>query len=126
MQLELAKAGGKGTRVTSQPSSSTPTVVHSSQLVRKTNLKVLDQHHDQELSALTTTELQAKFDTYHVAMGGSLSDINRERPLPEAEPTADQLTALTAALVSGTCWADFSTFGPLTVSDRNASESSRH
>jgi len=112
MQLELAKAGGKGTQVASQSQSDTPTAVHSSQLVRKTNLKVLDQHQDQELKTLTADELLAKFDAYHVAMGGSLSDANRERPLPEAEPTADQLTALAAALASGTCWADFSTFGP--------------
>jgi len=126
MQLELAKAGGKSTQVTSQPQSDTPTVVHSSQLFRKTNLKDIDQHQDQELKTLIADEFLFKFDAYHVAMGGSSLDTNRERPLPDAEPAADQLTSLAAALASGACWTEFNTFGPLTVSDRNASESSRH
>jgi len=112
--LDLASVAqlGTGSTPTVGAGQQSGAVQIGAQMVRKTSMKVLDQHNEQDIQSLSSTDLAAMFETYHTAMGGSSQDPMRERPLAEIEPTSDQLTALNASLHAGSCWVDFSPFGP--------------
>ena len=80
--------------------------------IKKIKLNILDQVLESEVAALDAAGIQDKFLEYHVAMGGDRAAPILITPLPEFEPSADQISALTAQLALGSCWVDFATWTP--------------
>jgi len=79
---------------------------------RTTKLSVVDQSNETQVATLTDAEVTVAFDSYHKAYGGTMGSAKRIVPMASQEPSIDQLSAMTACLKLGSCWADFSTFGP--------------
>ena len=105
--IALAAATGTtvvGTTPTPKATAGPPT--------KKIKLSILDQVLESEVVALDAEGIQDKFMEYHIAMGGDRTAPILISPLPEFEPSADQISALTAQLTLGSCWVDFATWTP--------------
>jgi len=104
--LAMAKAGGA---VLAAPGVA---LAKAPPLAKKLKLTVLDQCMETEITALSDGDITAKFVAYHTAMGGVPNAPKLITPLPEQEPSGDQISALDATLKLNSCWVDFASWVP--------------
>ena len=81
-------------------------------LQRTTKLTVIDQTNETTVVTLSDTEVAVRLERHHTSHGGEANSTKRIIPLAASEPTIDQLSAMSANLKLGSCWAGFSMFGP--------------
>jgi len=104
--LALAKAGGAA------PTATGVALAKAAPLAKKLKLTVLDQCMETEITALSEGDITAKLIAYHTAMGGALNAPKLITPLPEQDPSGDQISALDAKLKLDSCWVDFASWVP--------------
>jgi len=108
--VALAKAGGAAQAAPGAVLAKAPP------LAKKLKLTVLGQCMETEISASCDGDITAKFVAFHTAMGGTPNAPVLITPLPEQEPSGDQISALGATLKLNSCWVDFASWVPF--SDR--------
>jgi len=75
-------------------------------------LSVLDQTLESEVVALSEPEITQRYLAHHKTTGRDVNAHTLITPLPEHEPSSDQISMLDSSLKLGSCWVDFASFVP--------------